>query len=121
MAALLRLVAAQATAARRVRLAFDAPLRQLGDGHATDALTPASYRIEAHTAPAVAVTPVAVEPAGASGVDLSLDVALSQRGRYQVTVSRVVSASGAPLDPAGSQTLFAGFVPPNRPRTRRFE
>jgi phage tail-like protein len=121
MAELFRLVAAQATAARRVRLAFDAPLRQLGDGHATDALTPASDRFEARTAPAVAVTPVLVEPAGSSGVDVALDVALSQRARYQVTVSHIVSASGAALDPAGSRATFAGFVPPNRPRSRRFD
>src|SRR5690606_28494789 len=76
---------------------------------------------EALTAPAVAVLPVAVEPAGDAGVDVALDLALSQRARYQVTVIHLVSASGAALDPASSRATFPGFVPPNRPRHRRFE
>lgn len=117
----IRVVAAQATAAKRVRISFDGPVRQLGDGAPGDALRPASYRIEALTAPAVAVVPIAVEPAGPAAVDVALDIALSQRATYRVTTQGVQDITGAPLAPGGTQASFAGFVPPGWPRDRRFE
>jgi phage tail-like protein len=119
--ATIRVVAAQATAAKRVRISFDGAVRQLGDGAAGDALIPAHYRFEALTAPAVSVMPIAVETAGPAAVDVALDMALSQRATYRVTALDIEGTTGAPLAPGGTQARFAGFVPPSRPRDRQFE
>lgn len=114
-------VAAQAIAARRVRVSFNEPVRQLGDGDQGDALRPASYQFGALTSPAVSVEPVAVEAAGASAVDIELDIDLSQRATYQVLVTKVEDVFGNPVGETGNRATFAGFVPPGRPKARAFE
>ncbi len=116
-----RVVAAQAAAAKSVRVSFDGPVRLVADGLPGDALRPESYRFEAMSAPAVSVLPVAVQAAGPSAVDVALDIELSLRATYRVVVSGIVDAAGAPLSEAHNHASFAGFVPPGRPRGRAFE
>jgi phage tail-like protein len=117
----IRVVAAQATMARCVRVSFDGRVRQLGDGAPGDALRPESYRFEAMTVPAVAVVPIAVQAAGPSAVDVELDIELSPRATYRVIAAGIVGADGAALSNAHNHASFAGFVPPGRPRERAFE
>jgi len=114
-------VAAQAIAARRVRVSFDEPVRQLGDGAQEDALRPASYALSAVTTPAASVQAVDVIAAGPSAVDVDLDIDLSQRASYRVTVTKVADVFGNPIGETGNQATFIGFVPPGRPKARRFE
>ena len=116
-----RVVAAQAIMARCVRVSFDGPVRQFGDGAPGDALRPESYRFEALSAPAVTVVPVAVQAAGPSAVDVTLDIELSPRATYRVIAAGIVDASGLALSQAHNHASFAGFVPPGRPRQRAFE
>ena len=114
-------VAAQAVAAKRVRVSFDEAVRQLGDGAVNDALRPASYQFAALVAPAVKVLPVSVLAAGASAVEVDLDIEMSQRATYRVTVTKVADVFGNPIGETGNQATFIGFVPPNRPSARSFE
>jgi hypothetical protein len=104
----IRVVAAQAIMARCVRVSFDGPVRQLGDGAPGDALRPENYRFEAVSAPAVTVVPVAVQPAGASAVDVALDIELSPRATYRVITAGIVGADGAALSDAHNHSSFAG-------------
>lgn len=114
-------VAAQAIAATRVRVSFDEPVRQLADGASGDALRPESYRFAALSAPAASVQAVNVIPAGGSAVDVDLDIDLSQRASYRVTVTDVEDVFENPIGETGNQATFAGFVPPGRPKARSFE
>jgi phage tail-like protein len=116
-----RVVAAQAITARCVRVSFDGPVRQLGDGAPGDALRLESYRFAAITAPAVAVVPVAVQAAGPSAVDVELDIELSQRATYRAIATGIVGADGVAGSEAHNHASFAGFLPPSRPRERAFE
>jgi phage tail-like protein len=116
-----RVVAAQAIMARCVRVSFDGPVRQAGDGAPGDALRPESYRFEAITAPAVTVMPVAVQTAGPSAVDVALDIELSPRASYRLIASGIVGTDGVAGSAAHNHASFAGFVPPGRPRERAFE
>jgi phage tail-like protein len=117
----IRVVAAQAIMARCVRVSFDGPVRQTGDGAPGDALRPASYRFQAMTAPAVTVVPVAVQAAGPAAVDVALDIELSPRATYRVFATGIVDAEGVAGSEAHNHASFAGFVPPGRPRARAFE
>jgi phage tail-like protein len=117
----IRVVAAQATMARCVRVSFDGPVRQTGDGAPGDALRPESYRFEAITAPAVKVVPFAVQAAGASAVDVALDIELSPRATYRVIAAGIVGADGVAGSGAHNHASFAGFMPPGRPGARAFE
>jgi phage tail-like protein len=116
-----RVVAAQAIMARCVRVSFDGPVRQLGDGAPGDALRAESYGFEAMTAPAVTAVSVAVQTAGPSAVDVELDIELSPRAIYRVIAAGILDADGATLSDAHRHASFAGFVPPGRPRQRAFE
>jgi phage tail-like protein len=116
-----RVVAAQAIMARCVRVSFDGPVRQLGDGAPGDALRPGSYRFEALSAPAVMVVPVAVRAAGPSAMDVELDIELSPRATYRVITAGIMGADGVAGSDAHNHASFAGFVPPGRPRERAFE
>lgn len=114
-------VAAQAVAAKRVRVSFDEPMRQVGDGALGDALRPESYSFAALTAPAVTVQPIAVVAAGPSAVEVDLDIDLSQRATYRVIVTDAQDVFENPIGETGNQATFTGFVPPGRPKARSFE
>jgi phage tail-like protein len=116
-----RVVAAQAAAAKSVRVSFDGPVRLAGDGTPGDALRPESYRFETMSTPAASVLPVAVQAAGPSAVDVELDIELSQRATYRVVVTGIVDADGFAGSDAHNHASFAGFVPPGRPRARALE
>jgi len=114
-------VGAQAIAAKRVRVSFDEPMRQLGDGAGSDALTPGNFSFLAQTFPAVSLVPVGVKGAGPAAVEVDLDIDMSQRAAYRVIVTDVEDVFDNPIGETGNQATFPGFVPPGRPKQRAFE
>ena len=105
-----RVITAQATAQKTVRIAFDEPVA------VTD---PKGFTFTPLDLPAVPIAPVAASVSG-SLVTVVLDTEMTPDVRYRVTVAGVADPSGNPPLPPNDATNFAGFRP-QRPRDRRFD
>jgi phage tail-like protein len=104
-----RVVAAQATAQRTVRIAFDEPVVVTAPGGFT--FTPLDL-------PAVPITPVAASMTG-SLATVTLDTEMTPDVRYRVTASGAADLNGNPPLPPNNDATFVGFRH-QRPRDRRF-
>ena len=113
-------VGAQARELARVRVSFDASVKQDDADAPDDALNPANYVLAHLTAPAVDVTVVAIETVTSSAVDLLTDVPLTPGATYRVDVLNVVDVAGNAVAPPDHTAAFTGFVPP-RPANRVFD
>jgi len=105
-----RVVAAQATAQRYVRIQFDEPVV------VTD---PAGFAFEALDVPAVPLAPVEAEASG-SVVTVRVDTEMSPDVSYRVTASGVEDGFGNAVAPPYDNAVFTGFRPA-RPAARRFD
>jgi phage tail-like protein len=105
-----RLVAAQAVAARVVRLGFDEPVS------VTD---PSGFTFTAEAAPAVPIAAISADAAGTL-VTVALDTEMTPDVTYRVLVAGVADASGNPIRAPHDAAVFTGFRPP-RPLRRRFD
>ena len=105
-----RLVAAQATGQRTVRLGFDEPV---------DVADPGGFVITATAGPAVPVTAVNAI-ADDSTVLVTLDTEMTPDVPYEVIASGVVDLSGNTVLPPFDRATFTGFRPARPPR-RRFD
>lgn len=114
-------LSARAIGAKRVRVSFDEPLIQVGDGSTGDALVPSRYQLAALNKPAVSIEPISVISVDETTVEVGLDIEMSQRASYQVTVTGVADVFGNLIATPDNVATFVGFVPPNRPINRRFD
>ena len=105
-----RVVAAQATGQRTLRIAFDEPVR---------VVDPAGFAFTPLDLPAVPIAPVSAEAAGTL-VTVHLDTEMTPDVRYRVRAAGVTDLSGNPPLPPHDATAFRGFRP-QRPRERRFD
>ena len=105
-----RIVAAVATAPKRVRLGFDEPVRVVDTQ---------GFVFEPLDLPAVPLTAVGAIESG-SLLELELDREMSPDQRYRVRVTGVEDLHGNAITPPFAEVTFAGFRPP-RPRDRRFD
>ena len=94
------LIEAVALDQRIVRIQFDEPVRMEGDGAAIDALTPGNYSFEPlndDVTPAVYLEAVDVTEVSETEVDVLVDIEMTPRVLYEVTVSNVVDVWGNPV------------------------
>ena len=105
-----RVVGAQATGQRAVRIGFDEPVL------ITD---PTGFAFEALDGPAVPVVPVEATAEG-SVVTVQLDTEMTADVRYRAVVSGVSDANGNAVVAPHDRATFTGFRP-QRPPGRRFD
>ena len=102
-----RVVAAQAVQPRVLRVAFDEDV---------EVADPTGFLFEVLDSPAVPIFPVAAT-AEHTIVEITLDIEMTPRVRYELTVQGVVDTNDNPVLPPFDTVQFIGFrpaVPPNR-------
>lgn len=104
-------VGAQALAAKRIKVSFDEPVLQVDGTAEGDALNPAAYSFNALTAPAVSITPLSVTASSPSSVEILLDIEMTPRASYRVTVKNVRDVFGNPVGETGNSAVFSGYAP----------
>ncbi len=115
------LLSAQAVGPRTIRLTFDEPIRQLGDGQAGDGLTSTNYAFAIQTRPAVSIVPVNAVSNSPTKLDVLVDIEMSQGALYEALVTNVEDLFGNAIGDTGNRATFTGFVPPARPAQRNFQ
>lgn len=113
-------LSAVATGQRTVVVTFNKSVRLVGDGDASDALTPANYTLTHVSVPSVTSDVTAVTQVTNSSVELLFELPLTQRATYALTVASVSDVLGNPVAPPLNSVQFAGFVLPV-PAGRRFD
>jgi len=111
---------AQSTAHRTITVAFNEPMRELGDGATADALTPGNWTIVPQVFPAVTPNVVSVRAITTTLVELTVDIDLSQRITYRVTVTGASDVTGNAVVAPFNTALFTAFACPS-PADRDFD
>ncbi|MFH0899100.1 MAG: phage tail protein [Pseudomonadota bacterium] len=106
-----RILAAQATGQRTVRVGFDEPVALPADG--------TGFVFAAFQAPAVPIAAIAAL-VDSTVVELTLDTEMTPDVFYQIRAVGITDLAGNPVLAPFDRTTFAGFRPP-RPASRRFD
>lgn len=111
-------VSALALREKEVRVVFSESMTQTS---ASAALDPASYAISLEGGwPAVTPTVVSVETDGADRVVLTLDMPMTRRATYLVTVTGAADLNGNSVGPPNNSAYFIGYSFP-QPASRDFD